>query len=549
MAPLGLKVSIWICLALLGACLAWIMIGSSSQAQFNALNLDRNRQELILREVVAKRLVLQEQLDALSKTIPKPGDLPEIPAHLDLNTISETLSRVFAQHNLRLRRLLPMGSGSEGFYRFFDMRTELQGSYSDLTHFAKALGASSDYPFVIQEALLSHESPNLNPLPRHVVNQATSTPLGIHLRMRGYCCLNEQVTAAAASSTAHQSVHGIPREHAPNAQSLINDPFDVDTKAPADVKPAQLQPPISNSTPTEPKIYPVQPAITIAPIRYTRAQEVANLLSPLFGDKAGAIVVDARTNSLLLNNSGKALQDTRDAILALDVPIRQVLIEAIIVIARRDFLKRLGVRLNLGGSNAQSNLSQNSLSGSQSSGGGIEFSFLNSLGQLQIALDAMESGGYGQVISRPRLITNNLQTAYIKAGTQIPFQESAPNGRTTVQFRDAVLRLDVTPTIMPDNKIRIDLIINQDAPGAAIDTGDGRVPSIDTTELRTNILLKPNETAALGGVFRFDAARIRSKTPLLGDLPLLGRLFRHTNKSIIKSETMFFITPHLLEYE
>ena len=139
-----------------------------------------------------------------------------------------------------------------------------------------------------------------------------------------------------------------------------------------------------------------------------------------------------------------------------------------------------------------------------------------------------------------------LQTAYIKAGTQIPFQESAENGRTTIQFRDAVLRLDVTPTIMPDNRIKLDLTINQDAPGAAINTGDAQIPSIDTTELHTQIVLRPSETAALGGVFRYDALRSRSKTPLLGDLPLIGYLFRRQNKSIIQSETMFFITPHII---
>ena len=549
-ASLGIRLSIWACLGALSICISWLVIGPAQLASMKSANADHTLQKSLLETTTVAHRALEQQITTLRANKSTDTDIPKIPATLNLNAISETLSRISRQYHLRLKRLLPVGSRQEEFYRSFDIQTELQGSYPNLARFAKSLKTASNYPFVIQEAFFGHKDESASLLAQ---TASTKNPpsLGIQLRMRGFCCLNDETSsesgADSTQSTPHNSVQAIRASPQTPSQQIVTDPFSVSAKTLAPAKTTELVPHVESDTPSQPSSQNAHRAITIVPIQYTRAQRIADLVNALFVDYSGAVAVDERTNSLLLNNSGKALQDTRDAILALDVPIQQVLVEAVIVIVRHDFAKRLGIRLNLGETDAEDSIVGNTLSGNRGLAARIGFSFLNNRGQLQIALDAMESGGHGQVISRPRLVTNNLQTAYIKAGTQIPFQESAPNGRTTIQFRDAVLRLDVTPVIMPNNKIRLDLTINQDAPGAAVDTDSGRIPSIDTTELRTQIILKPSETAALGGVFRFDAAQSKSKTPLLGDLPLLGYLFRHTNKSIVKSETMFFITPHLLD--
>lgn len=536
----------------------WFVLQATTNTQLDEAKADYQTQQILLHRKIAKHNALKKKTHALRNAQHRyTTTIEHMSAQPDFSAVSNALNRLSKRYGLRLTHLLPTGTSVEDFYRFFDVQLQLQGTYQNLAKFVRAVG-ELEHSFAITEAIL-HNRENLhNVATQQSQGDRTPSSLGIQLRMRGYCCPTQHGQTADTTSP-HSSTY--PSELIEPKASIVDkpviDPFSAQTKSIADTPPVPPTTPTPRTANTTPgATIPVflrpttAPTITIAPVRYTQAQRVASLLRTLLGEDAKNIAIDQRTNALILHSQGDLLQRTQDAILALDVPIRQVLIEAVIVIARHDFVKRLGVNLNFTAGSA-SNPPQNSAAFNLSGGlsANVQFSFLNNRRQLQLALDAMENSGEGEIISRPRLITGNLQTAYIKAGTQIPFQESAPNGRTTIQFIDAVLRLDVTPIIMPDDRIRLDLTINQDAPGAAINTGNGQIPSIDTTELRTQIVLKPNETAALGGVFRFDALRSRSKTPVLGDLPILGHLFRHTNKSIIKSETMFFITPNILDHE
>jgi len=166
---------------------------------------------------------------------------------------------------------------------------------------------------------------------------------------------------------------------------------------------------------------------------------------------------------------------------------------------------------------------------------------------LTAELSALEASGRGEVVSQPKIITGDKQEASIKSGTEIPYQEGAASGATTVSFKEAVLSLRVTPNITPDDRILLDLVVNQDSVGDLVPSGSGgSIPTIDTTELTTQVLVGNGETVVLGGVFQNeDIAQVR-KVPLLGDIPYVGALFRSTTNKTSKTETLIFITPRIL---
>jgi type IV pilus assembly protein PilQ len=173
--------------------------------------------------------------------------------------------------------------------------------------------------------------------------------------------------------------------------------------------------------------------------------------------------------------------------------------------------------------------------------------FVNDRFDLTAELSALESNGQGEVVSQPKVITGDKQQATIKSGQQVPYLESSSSGRTTVKFKDAVLKLDVTPNITPDDRIIMDLVINQDEVGGFINGEfNSQIPIIDTTELVTQVLVDNGETIVLGGVFQLQDITQVTKTPYLGDIPYLGRLFRRTSQSKEKTETLIFITPRIL---
>jgi len=315
-------------------------------------------------------------------------------------------------------------------------------------------------------------------------------------------------------------------------------------------------------------------------VNYAKAVTISELLSAEQGllSGRGSVSVDERTNTLLIQDTAAKLDAIRSALTYLDIPVRQVVIEARIVIATTDFEKNLGIKWGGGTTYTRGN-TQFSAGGSQTTlenlnpnnavGGvnTIEFpealvvdlgvanasssfalGILTDEGLLDLELSALESDGMSEVVSQPKLITADGQTARIESGVEIPYEESASSGATSVTFKEAVLSLEVTPQITPDDRIIMDLKVNKDSVGEIfIGRGGSEIPAIDTNEITTQVLVENGETIVLGGVYQIETVDQESKTPLLGDIPYLGRLFKRTNKKEDKSELLIFITPKLIK--
>ena len=252
----------------------------------------------------------------------------------------------------------------------------------------------------------------------------------------------------------------------------------------------------------------------------------------------------------------------------LDIPVRQVLIESRIVIANDDYSREVGAKFGVaaagglsgGGTIATSGTTTgtgNILTGGSpvtspdfnvslpaaSPAGSIALAILKSGVLIDMELSAMQTEGRGEVISTPRVITANGKKALIEQGQEIPYQSSSANTGTNVQFKKAVLSLDVTPQITPDNRVLMDLEVRNDSAG----TVTQGVPSIDTKRVTTQVLIKTGETVVLGGVYQQTNTKSISKIPLLGDVPLLGSLFRNDLNTATKRELLIFITPKILQ--
>ena len=332
-------------------------------------------------------------------------------------------------------------------------------------------------------------------------------------------------------------------------------------------------------------------------IRYANADEIVGLFEAGSEDGGslisprGSVIVDKRTNSLIVTETSSKLTEIRELIDRVDIPIRQVMIESRIVIARSDLNKELGIAwgggyinrgsdgriLSLSGDTANVGNINNALTGgttgttagagtaasnrptlnypgalmvnlgvgTRTSGFAVGYTARNLL--LTAELSALESQGKSEVVSQPKVITGDKQQATIKSGRQIPFQQAAASGATAVQFQEAVLSLDVTPNITPDDRILLKLVINKDSVGELVPTGQGgNIPSINTTELVTQVLVGNGETVVLGGVFSTEDVDTTSKVPFFGDLPYVGNLFRRQATERLKTETLIFITPRIL---
>ncbi|MDF1692226.1 MAG: type IV pilus secretin PilQ family protein [Zhongshania sp.] len=301
-----------------------------------------------------------------------------------------------------------------------------------------------------------------------------------------------------------------------------------------------------------------------------------SILSP-----RGSVIVDERTNSLLITETAERLDEFRRLISLIDVPVRQVQIEARIVRASSDFDRSLGVKwggayvkqdgdkvYSANGDIASDQATQNNYLSALAAGsptytavpglvtdlgvsgaaGSFALGFIGPDVLLNLELSALESKGRGEIVSQPRVVTGDKEPAIIKSGTEIPYPESSANGKTTIAFKEAVLKLDVTPIITPDDRIIMDLTINQDTIGSlVISTGlGGQVPTIDTTELKTRVLVSNGETVVLGGVYDQIDVQSETKVPLLGDIPFFGHLFKTTTVTREKQETLIFITPRIL---
>ena len=301
-------------------------------------------------------------------------------------------------------------------------------------------------------------------------------------------------------------------------------------------------------------------------VRYARASDLAALLrgGEGFGllSERGRVAIDQRTNMLLIQDTADQIDEIIRTLDRLDVAVRQVQIEARIVIASDSASRELGVnwgvsstassRLDLGGASDGSpisglgGLAVDFGSAERGVGGMTSFAFGYLSGDilLDLELRAMESEGRSYTISQPRVITANQRTAVIKQGQERAYREAAASGASAVDFKEAVLSLEVTPQITPDNRIIMDVAITNDTFG---EFQPGEEPPINKNEIETQVLVDNGETVVLGGILQTEELRNLVKTPFLGDLPVLGRLFRYTQESNEKVELLVFITPRILD--
>ncbi len=308
-------------------------------------------------------------------------------------------------------------------------------------------------------------------------------------------------------------------------------------------------------------------------INYAKAKDLAELLkssgASLLSER-GTVTIDERTNTLLVQDTEEKLAQVKNLIKVLDVPVKQVLIESRIVTVKDSVVEDLGVRLGFTDANG-SNSTSGSLEGAYSAVDSTSTAELSdslnvnlpaavdnaaSIGfhiakladgkLLDLELSALEQENKGEIISNPRLTTANQKAAYIEQGTEIPYVQSTSSGATSVTFKKAVLSLQVTPQITPDNKIILDLVITEDTRGDTVQTATGSAVAIDTKEIGTQVLVDNGETIVLGGIFQQEKSRVVYKVPLLGDIPGLGWLFRNTSDSNVKSELLIFVTPRIV---
>jgi len=304
-------------------------------------------------------------------------------------------------------------------------------------------------------------------------------------------------------------------------------------------------------------------------VKYARAEDLAQLLRGgdgfgLLTDR-GRVSIDQRTNTLLVQDTAEQVRDIIRTLDRLDVAVRQVQIEARIVIARDTASRELGINWGVSSTRGfqqnddgvfeRRNVNPNSINRTQAglavdlgstaaSNTGFSFGYLSGDILLDLELRALESEGKSQTISQPRVITANQRTAIIRQGEERAFQSVDAQGNPDTEFKEAELSLEVTPQITPDNRIIMDLVIKNDS---FRESEFGGEPPIDTNQIETQVLVDNGQTVVLGGILTTEQLSQIAKTPLLGDIPWLGRLFRYTEESNEKVELLVFITPRLLD--
>jgi type IV pilus assembly protein PilQ len=316
--------------------------------------------------------------------------------------------------------------------------------------------------------------------------------------------------------------------------------------------------------------------LDIIQVNYAKASDIVALIEAdeeLISSR-GFVSSDARTNTISVRETAEKLDEIRRLVSTWDVAVRQVSIEARIVRAQTNVAESLGVRWGGAGFDTRGDGSVISVGGSlggvqdgrdSSAGPGFETTFPDALAVdlgvsgdgassfaigwgsddflVDLELSALESDGQAEVVSQPRVVTADRQTAKIKSGEEIPYQEASSSGATSVSFKEAALSLEVTPQITPDDKIIMDLVVNQDSRGEVT----AGIPSINTNEVTTQVLVGNGETVVLGGIFQSEVATTVTKTPFLGDIPYLGRLFKRTEHIDERSELLIFITPKIIK--
>ncbi|WP_429023817.1 type IV pilus secretin PilQ [Aeromonas allosaccharophila] len=313
-------------------------------------------------------------------------------------------------------------------------------------------------------------------------------------------------------------------------------------------------------------------------INYAKASEVAALLSSestkLLSPR-GAVSVDERTNVLVVKDTADVISSIKRMLDILDIPVKQVVIEARMVTIDDGFDEALGVRWGVTKNDGHGNSTSGSIEGNDGSGnnnGGstitrptaddrlnVNLPVTNAAGTLafQVArladgtlldleLSALEKESKAEIIASPRVTTANQKPALIEQGTEIPYVESSSSGATSVTFKKAVLSLKVTPQITPDNRVILDLTVTQDTKGETVPTGTGDAVSINAQSITTQVLVNNGETLVLGGIYQQTIKSDVTKVPLLGDIPGLGVLFRKTTSENKKRELLIFVTPKIV---
>jgi type IV pilus assembly protein PilQ len=327
-------------------------------------------------------------------------------------------------------------------------------------------------------------------------------------------------------------------------------------------------------------------------VNYAKASDLADLIkgkgNSLMSER-GSVTVDARTNTLLLQDTADNLADIRRLVSTLDIPIRQVQIEARIVIASDTFSRELGAKfgvnkafnysnggigtigggpyvtaadgVTIGSGGNASSVTSAALGdatdrymvnlGASNPAGSIALTLLNKSYIVDLELSAAQSEGRGEVVSQPKVITANQKEAVIEQGTEIPYLQSSSSGASTVSFKKAVLSLKVTPQITPDDRVILDLVVTKDNVGELVQvsgtSGNATtVPSIDTRTITTQVLVNDGQTVVLGGIVEAQKINSVTKVPLLGDIPVLGHLFKKVSKTDDKNELLIFVTPKIL---
>jgi type IV pilus assembly protein PilQ len=338
----------------------------------------------------------------------------------------------------------------------------------------------------------------------------------------------------------------------------------------------------------------LEPLIPILiPVSYAKAADLVELIKLSSGEagseygllsERGSVTMDERTNTLLVTDTRDKIIQIQELVTELDFAVRQVQIESRIVIANSDFAHELGVRFGVTGAFGDAgdktvgviaadgssadlrnprinprndglidiptfpNRYQVNLPAPSSNAGTLGLSFISGDWLVDLELSALEAQGEGEVISTPRIVTANQAEAFIQQGVEIPYEEASSSGATSVSFKEAVLELKVTPLITPDNRVQLELEIKQDTVGEIFQTArGGSVPSIDTRELNTTVLVANGDTVVLGGIFQDETASSEDKVPWLGDIPGVGLLFRRRSNEVRKRELLIFVTPTIVE--
>ncbi len=306
-------------------------------------------------------------------------------------------------------------------------------------------------------------------------------------------------------------------------------------------------------------------------VNYAKASDLATLLRSANGgflSSRGSVAVDERTNTLLLRDTNDSIAVIETLLATLDVPVKQVRIESRMVTVRDNLDKQLGVQWGLTAQNGsfrtagsaaannattiggEADLSQRlnvSLPVTSPAGRiGLQVAKLMDGTILDLELSALESENKGEIIASPRITVANQQEAYIEQGTEIPYVQATSSGATSVEFKKAVLSLKVTPHITPDNRIILDLTITQDTRGETVTTPTGPAVAIDTQEINTQVLVQNGETVVLGGIFQQISTVDVAKVPVLGDMPIVGGLFKNEVNIEQKRELLIFVTPKII---